>query len=111
MLKQENKRTVTVTCLGTMNNDEAMDILATYIAKKIYEKRYEENIDLFLKGEIAYDLLTDPEQDEIEIRSLIQRRDEIQAMLDEGYVYSEEEEIQCKKELSDLNKDIEEFYK
>ena len=37
MLKQENKRTVTVTCLGTMNNDEAMDILATYIAKKIYE--------------------------------------------------------------------------
>ncbi len=43
MLKQENKRTVTVTCLGTMSNDEAMDILATYIAKKIYEKRYGEN--------------------------------------------------------------------
>lgn len=43
MLKQENKRTVTVTCLGTMSNDEAMDILATYIAKKIYEKRYGKN--------------------------------------------------------------------
>ena len=43
MLKQENKINVTVTGLGTMNNDEAMDILATYIAKKIYEKRYEEN--------------------------------------------------------------------
>ena len=43
MLKKENKRTVTLTCLGTINIDEAMDILATYIAKKIYEKRYEEN--------------------------------------------------------------------
>jgi hypothetical protein len=73
-------------------------------------KTKETNIDLFLKGEIAYDLLTDPEQDEIEIRSLIQRRDEIQAMLDEGYVYSEEEEIQYKKVLSNLNKDIEEFW-
>ena len=43
MPRQENKRTVTVTCLGTMSNDEAMDILATYIAKKIYEKRHTEN--------------------------------------------------------------------
>ena len=43
MLKQKNKRTVTVTCLGTMSNDEAMDILAKYIAKKIYEKRHVEN--------------------------------------------------------------------
>ena len=43
MSRQENKRTVTVTCLGTMSNDEAMDILATYIAKKIYEKRHTEN--------------------------------------------------------------------
>lgn len=43
MLKQKNKRTVTVTCLGSMSNDEAMDILATYIAKKIYEKRHVEN--------------------------------------------------------------------
>lgn len=34
------ERTVTVTYLGTMSNDEAMDILAEYIAKKIYEKRH-----------------------------------------------------------------------
>ena len=33
------ERTVTVTCLGTMSNDEAIDILAEYIAKKIYKKR------------------------------------------------------------------------
>lgn len=34
------ERTVTVTCLGTMSNDEALDILAEYIAKKIYEKKH-----------------------------------------------------------------------
>ena len=43
MLKQENKRTITVTCLGTMSDDEALDILATYIAKRIYAKRYPKN--------------------------------------------------------------------
>lgn len=43
MSKQENKRTITVTCLGTMSNNEAMDILATYIAKKIYEQRHQDN--------------------------------------------------------------------
>ena len=42
-MKKIGGRTVTVTCLGTMSNDEAMDILATYIAKKIYEKRHTEN--------------------------------------------------------------------
>lgn len=42
-MKKIENRTVTVTCLGTMSNDEAMDILATYIAKKIYEKRHVEN--------------------------------------------------------------------
>lgn len=33
-------RTVTVTCLGTMSNDEALDILAEYIAERIYEKKH-----------------------------------------------------------------------
>lgn len=42
-MKKIENRIVTVTCLGIMSNNEAMDILATYIAKKIYEKRYEEN--------------------------------------------------------------------
>lgn len=42
-MKKIENRTVTVMCLGTMSNDEAMDILATYIAKKIYEKRHVEN--------------------------------------------------------------------
>lgn len=43
MPKQENKRTVTVTCLGTMSKEETIDILATYIAKKIYEQRHQDN--------------------------------------------------------------------
>jgi len=32
-------RTITITCLGIMQNDEALNILAEYIAKKIYEKK------------------------------------------------------------------------
>ena len=36
-MKKIENRIVTVTCLGIMSNNEAMDILATYIAKKIYE--------------------------------------------------------------------------
>ena len=32
-------RKVTFTYLGTMSDDEALDILAEYIAKRIYKKR------------------------------------------------------------------------
>ncbi len=35
-------RTVTVTCLGTITNDEAIDILAEIIAKAIHNKRKEQ---------------------------------------------------------------------
>ena len=35
-------RTVTVTCIGTMSNEEASDILAEYIAKRIYKERHPE---------------------------------------------------------------------
>lgn len=42
-MKKIENRIVTVTCLGIMSNNEVMDILATYIAKKIYEKRHVEN--------------------------------------------------------------------
>lgn len=74
-------------------------------------KTRETNVDLYLKGKLSYDLLTDAEQDEVEIKQLIHRKDEIQYMLDEGYVYSEEEEKQYKEELKTLKKEIEEFYK
>jgi hypothetical protein len=43
MPKKIGNRTVTVTCLGTMSNEEALDILATYIAKRIYKKRHQDN--------------------------------------------------------------------
>lgn len=43
MPKQENKRTITVECLGIMSKEETLDILATYIAKKIHEQRHTEN--------------------------------------------------------------------
>lgn len=74
-------------------------------------KAKETNVDLYLKGELSYDFLTDIEQDEVEIKQLIHRRDEIQYMLDEGYVYSEEEEKKYKEELKTLKNEIEKFYK
>lgn len=73
-------------------------------------KTGETNVDLYLKGELSYDSLTDAEQDEVEIKQLIRRRDKIQYMLDEGYVYSEEEEKQYKEELEALKEEIETFY-
>lgn len=73
-------------------------------------KTKETNIDLYLKGELSYDFLNDIEQDEVEMIQLEQRRNKIQYMLDEGYVYSEEEAEKYKEELKKIDYTLEHLY-